>query len=1020
MSFSNIHLTWLTSALVLCRLAFCLQAADRTVMEGFVGQNWDISDGLPGTRISSVARTADGYVWLATPNGLSRFDGVRFFNLTPENTPALKVTAMRSLLTRRDGSLWIGTGSGALYRRAGDRYVEVDDGASLEGKSVLSLAEDSEGSLWIGTDGAGLFRITDGKPEAIRTENSERPARRVSQMTLDTEGRLWMLIDGQIYHVREGKVLPPTRSTFLMTPGLSMTSSRDGGLWVATEGDHYGGTRIHRLKDGAKTELDGPYPWAENSVRSRANALVEDRSGRLWCGTSGSGIFYRPPDGKWCKLDTHMPLSHAEGLCLMLDEGDSLWLGTRTSGLHHIRPQPPITRLHLPAEFDQNIVQSLCLKSDGTIWAGTDSAGLFRWIDGEPTHFFAEEKDQRFSVITEDRRGVLWAGTMAGLFRFQDGSFSPVRDHAALRHGGICDVLDDGKSGIWVGTLQGVVHLEEGAQRFFGQEQGLPRGLIRTLALDPDGRLTVIISGTGVFRQEGDHFARLSPPRMVGGNRHPWNEGPSAHARTLLYDADGSLWVATHGYGLWHLKGEEAKQCTHEEDGLPNNHLFGMVDDGRGNLWIGSESGILGISKQSLAQRHANRNVPLSTWLLTTSDGLAAKVCSGMGRTGAARSTAGMLWFANGPALAGFDPTKLAHISAPRPPLVEEVVIDGVSVARTQSAPIEVKSGARTYELHYTSPNLLNPGQQRFRYQLQGLDREWVDAGNRRVAYYNRLPPGNYEFKVKVAVNDDLWQEVPEPLQLEVIPHFHERPAVRTAAGLLLLAGVGGAVWQFERSRSRRRMERLKLQRAMDQERQRIARDIHDDLGSGLTEIILLSDTLREEVVTNQAAETSARAISNSARNLTRAMDEVVWAVNPGNDTLESFLNYLNDFAQEFLARAKVRYRWAAPDEVPPITLSAETRHSLYLACKEALNNATRHASASEVHIRLDLVPPGFSISIEDNGKGFHSDAVRKRGQGLGNMDQRLLDIGGKCEILGNPGGGSKVVFTISNPSQPI
>ncbi len=1020
MPISKIHQTWLLPALILCRMASCLLAADRTVMEDFVGQNWDVSDGLPGTRISSVARTADGYVWLATPKGLSRFDGVRFFNLTQENTPAFKVVAMRSLVTRRDGSLWIGTESGALYRRVGDRYEEVDCGTMLGGKAVLSLAEDSEGSLWIGTDGAGLFRLKDGKTEAIKTENYERPSRRVSQMTLDTDGRLWLLIDGQIHHVREGKCHPPTRSSFLATPGLAMTSSHDGGLWVATEGDHYGGTRIYRLKDGTKTELSEPYPWPENSVRSRASTLLEDRAGRLWCATSGSGVFYRLTDGKWRKLDNQMPLSHAEGLCLMSDEGDSLWLGTRTSGLHHIRPQPPITMLHLPAEFDQNIVQSLCLKSDGTIWAGTDSAGLFRWIDGEPTHFFAEEKDQRFSVITEDSRGVFWAGTMAGLFRFQDGSFSPVRNHAALRHGGICDVLDDGKSGIWVATLQGVVHLEEGAQRFFGQEQGLPRGLIRTLALDPSGRLTVIISGIGVFRQEGDRFARLSPPRMAGGNRHLWNEGPSAHARMLLYDVDGSLWVATHGYGLWHLKGEEAEQWTHEDDGLPSNHLFGMVDDGRGNLWIGSECGILGISKQSLAQRHANRNVALSTWLLTTADGLASKVCSGMGRTGAARSSAGMLWFANGPALAGFDPTRIARTSLPRAPLVEEVVIDGVSVARSQSLPIEVKSGARTFELHYTSPNLLNPEQQRFRYRLEGLDREWVEAGNRRVAYYNRLSPGKYEFNVKVAGNDDIWQEASEPLRFEVIPHFYERPAVKAAAGLAVLAAVGGAVWQLERSRSRRRLERLKLQRAMDQERQRIARDIHDDLGSGLTEIILLSDTLREEVITNPAAENSARAISSSARSLTRAMDEVVWAVNPGNDTLESFLNYLNDFSQEFLARAKVRYRWAAPDEVPLIALSAETRHSLYLACKEALNNATRHAFASEVHIRLDLTPPGFSISIEDNGQGFQPDADRKRGQGLRNMQQRLLDIGGRCEIQSNPGGGSKVVFTISNPSQPI
>ena len=1007
------------AALMFCLLPSPARAADRTVVDRFVTTNWDISDGLPGTRISAVARTADGYLWIATPYGLSRFDGVRFFNLTPDNTPTLKVAAIRTLMTSREGSLWIGTDNGGLYRRSGNQISEVNCGPGFKGKAVLSLAEDAEGALWIGTEGAGLFRLMGGKTESVGLERRDRVARRVSQMTNDEAGGLWLLIDGQIYQAIDGKVVALPRSAFLSTPALAMTASREGGMWVATEGDHYGGTRIYLVKDNVKEELAKPYPWAENSVRSRVYALREDRFGQLWCATGGSGIYYRTPDGRWNKLATQMPLSHAEGLCLLSDDTDAMWLGTRTSGLHCIRPQPPITLLHLPAEFDQNIIQSLCLRIDGTIWAGTDSAGLFKWTDGEPSRFFdkAEEGDQRFSVITEDRQGGLWAGTMEGLFRFENDSFTAVRTHVGLRHGGICDVLDDGKSGIWVGNLQGVVHLAAGYQKSYGKNEGLPGGLIRALSFDPSGKLVVIISGVGVFREEGERFVRLTVSETAGNTRHPWNGGPSAHARSMLYESDGTMWVTTHGFGLWCIRSGVAEQWTLEGDELPSNYLFGLVDDGKGNLWMGSESGILGVSKRSLAQRGGNRDSPLKTWQLTTADGLVSNVCSGSGRTGAARSPSGMLWFANGPALAGFDPSRIALTPVPHPPILEEVVIDGQLFQKPAKEPIQVKSDARTFELHYASPNLRNPDQLRFRYQLVGLDKGWVNAGNRRVAYYNRLPPGDYQFRAGVAADGDIWQDVAEPLPVVVIPHLYERPEVKLAAAIAVLAAVGGGVWRLERSRSRRRLERLKLQRAMDQERQRIARDIHDDLGSGLTEIILLSDTLRDVVGTIPEAEKSARAISNSARNLTRSMDEVVWAVNPGNDTLESFLNYINDFAQDFLSAAGVRYRWSAPDEVPDITLTSETRHSLYLACKEALNNATRHAGATEVQIRVDLDQPGFRIAIEDNGRGFDTDAIRKRGSGLGNMHHRLLELGGKCDIQSPPCGGSRVTFTIVTSS---
>jgi signal transduction histidine kinase len=206
-------------------------------------------------------------------------------------------------------------------------------------------------------------------------------------------------------------------------------------------------------------------------------------------------------------------------------------------------------------------------------------------------------------------------------------------------------------------------------------------------------------------------------------------------------------------------------------------------------------------------------------------------------------------------------------------------------------------------------------------------------------------------------------------------------------------------------------LERLEFQRNLDAERQRIARDIHDDLGSGLTEIILLSDSLGEAIQPTAADQSTVDEISACARSLTRKMDEVVWAIDSRNDNLESFLTYLGKFTQDYLTRAGLRCRWNVPIEVPELRLSAERRHNLYLACKEALHNVVKHARASEVTFRSDLTEEDFTLVIEDNGRGFATALPPPRGNGLSNMRQRLQELHGQCRIESTPGRGTRVLF---------
>jgi signal transduction histidine kinase len=250
------------------------------------------------------------------------------------------------------------------------------------------------------------------------------------------------------------------------------------------------------------------------------------------------------------------------------------------------------------------------------------------------------------------------------------------------------------------------------------------------------------------------------------------------------------------------------------------------------------------------------------------------------------------------------------------------------------------------------------------------------------------------------------------------MPFFWQTTWFRILCGGVALVASGWIVWQAGRRRMRRRLERLERQQAVEHERTRIAHDIHDDLGTHLTRIAMLSDPGRNELGGAQAASINLNRIHGTARELTRAMDEIIWAANPHHDTLDSLANYLHKFAQDFLESADIRCRVDIPFDLPSWPLSPEVRHNLFLACKEALNNAVKHAGASEIRIRLELGPASCTLKIEDNGRGFALDAVaagnapaQSDGNGLKTMQARLTAIGGRCEFCSVLGQGTTVTF---------
>jgi ligand-binding sensor domain-containing protein/signal transduction histidine kinase len=990
------------------------QAVEQAVVQDVVLRNWDLGDGLPSTRINSMIRTPDGYLWLATQRGLVRFDGLRFVTVDITNIPPTQPQRVTSLLADDKGELWVGS-NGLLLRQSGQGFVAQNLEKVTAGSRLNGLAQDAQGALWVATEGVGLVRFQRGHAEKFDAA-SDLPSAAVEQVLSDIAGKVWAVTGGRLVTFEEGRWREPDGAPAPPETVQAISRARDGGLWVATAERGPLGNRIahlRRLKAGAWSAEPGPYPWEQITAQSHGTVLFEDRSGRFWCATAGE-IFSRKPASPWERLVSVAPWVQFEVLCLADDESGALWIGTRTMGLLQIQ-QRPVTTLLLPSAASQNPVLTACVGRDGSVWGGTDGAGILCWRNGEIRQFGGGQglTDLRVAALLEDRQATLWAGTFAGLFRRVGERFEPVPGPHALREPTLA-LCEDRAGSLWVGGQGGVVQIKTNGVEFFGRGEGLAVTPVHALTQDGEGRIWAGTDEGGLFCLEGGRFRRVPTPRGAV----PW----TIHA--LHCDTAGSLWIGTDFSGLLRLRNGQFDHWDWSRDGLPSNFILAIAEDKSGNLWMSSENGVFGSSKHMLDDALPPGRQRLQPWRLTTADGLAHKVCSGIGQPAAAQSGDGRLWFPDGPALAQFDPAKVCRAVAVSSPVVESVRVDGVPVPITAEA-LRVQSGARQIEFQYTSPNMVLPDRLRFRIRMSGLDSDWVAVGARRDVAYYRLLPGDYEFRVMASGPENQWQES-RCLRLEVVPRFWERRSTQFAGLLTLLATVAATVWRVERNRSRRRLEKLEMQRNLERERARIARDIHDDLGASLTHITMLSQSARSRPESALQTGGEVDQIYGTARELTRAMEEVVWAVNPKHDTLDSLANYLGIYAQDFAAASGLRCRLYLPVRLSEKPLSSQVRHNLFLAFKEALHNVARHAGATEVRVALKHEDRTFTLSVEDNGRGFRREqadatpaAPGQRasrltsGNGLANMQSRLQEVGGRYEIETEYGLGTRVRFTV-------
>ena len=566
---------------------------------------------------------------------------------------------------------------------------------------------------------------------------------------------------------------------------------------------------------------------------------------------------------------------------------------------------------------------------------------------------------------------------------------------------------------LWIGTPAGALCYQNGKIERFSEIAGEPFGDVRAIARDESGALWFGTAGGGLVRRQDGNFRRFKK-----------SDGLSSDFIECLHFADdGALWIGTFGGGLDRFK-DGTFSVINREQGLPNGVIGHIEADGRGFFWMSSYGGILRASEKDL-NRCADgeiAEVPFLTYGIN--EGLPTLECSEGLQSAGGQTADGRLWFPTAKGLVAVDPAGVKLNPLPPPVRIEEMRVDDKKFADgTAAGPLKIPPGRHHIEFEYTGLSFVAPEKVRFKCRLNDLETEWADVGAKRVATYNYIPPGNYSFQVTACNNDGVWNESGASLAFEVLPYFWQTTWFLVVSGLATVLAASGAVWFDTRRRMRRRLERAERQRDIERERSRIAQDIHDDLGASLTRISMLSETARSELDRPEQAAVGLNQIYKAAHELTRAMDEIVWAVNPRHDSLEGLTSYLEKFAQDLLAAAGIRCRLDIPLELPSWRLTADVRHNLFLAFKEALHNVVKHSGASETSIRLTTGSKSFELVVEDNGRGFKSDISREHlpndsarlsaGNGLENMARRLAEIHGLCQIQSAPGQGTKVIFTV-------
>ena len=950
-------------------------------LRSYIHSSWQPDDGLPQSYVQSILQTRDGYLWLGTQSGLVRFDGVSFTVFDSQNTLQIKDNNIQALYEDQDGSLWIGTDGGGLVCFRDNRFTCYTTADGLADNIVEAICQDHSGSLWIGTL-KGLTRFSKGVFNRYTVQDGLANDS-VLSICEGSDGSIWIGTEGGLSHLTGGRF-----TTFNKKAGLpddlvrSVVQDRAGDLWLATR------KGLAKVSSGKLST----YSVADGLPSDNVTALCEDSSGSMWVGTM-TGLARRAGDK--FETDSAQSASTPDGIAAICEDREgSLWLGTYGDGLHCLK-NGKLTAYTSDNGLSNDVAQAVFQDTKGCIWIGTRS-GLNSFSNGQVRTFTRKEGlcDDWVLSLAEDPAGDLWIGTSSGMSKYSHGRFTSYRTAQGLSDDTVLSICPSPQGPLWIGTASGLDAFDGRKFTVYTTADGLPSNSVSCLLQDRYNSLWIGTDGGGLCRLQNGAFTNFTTA-----------DGLCANGVLSLYqDQDGRLWIGTAGGLNLFQQGKLAAFTM--RDGLYSNVVYQIVEDAGGVLWMSSDKGIFSATKSELLEFAAAKARSITCLSYGAAEGMKSSECNGGFQPAGCKTTDGKLWFPTMKGVAVVDPKRVWTNRLPAPAVIERLVVDGSPIQSRDG--ISIHPGAQKFEFHYAGLSFVAPRKVRFKYKLSGFDQDWVDAGTSRDASYTNIPPGHYRFSVIASNNDGVWSQAAASLDFYLAPYFYQTYWFYSACVVLL----GLAALTLYRMRLKQVQSRFS---AVLQERNRIAREIHDTLAHGFAGISMQLESVDETMAT---APDLARVHLDNARRLART--SLAEARRSVMDLRSSALESGN--LGTALAEAAQQLGAAVPIEVStsgkPSRLPLTMENSLLQIGREAITNAVKHARARRICVELAFDSGQVRLLVRDDGRGFD---IRAPGSaeprfGLSTMRERATQIGADFRIESTQGQGTEVVVTAELP----
>ena len=964
---------------------------------------------------NGIIRDDRGFLWFGTTKGLCRYDGYQVKILVHESPFVSNIGvcirwSSDSLLLGTDKGLWI-------FDIRSEQFASFFDGKELSGYRINSLVEDSDGTIWIGTESQGIFSYNRASRVTRHvTTASGLSENNITSLLLDHAGIVWIgtvgggliAFDRRTSHFVHYRADVSQQNTLLSNHVTALCENDNHELWIGTD-------RGLNVLDPARTHmrrLNLPSP-----IQHTIWSIAQDPAGRMWIGAPDIGLVSYV-HGMFTLFPASKDIARSLSTIRVLypdpvasSPSDMiLWIGTRngidkvflsTSPFtNHIRNQDSL-------QLDRGAVLSLCEDRNGILWAGLWGGGLeaLRRVNGRYkriAHFENDPKDPStlpnndVGTVLEDHNGELWIGTAAGLAKLDSQRrkieiFKHVEeDSTSLISNEINMVYMDRSGEVWVCTDKGLSRLVRGNPNHFKNylhdpADTHPTGAKKVSYIYQDhlSNLWVATYGRGLNRLEANGtFTRFIHHGSSFGYQENW-------IYNLTEDQEGLLWLSMgEGMGLVSFDPLTGNFRRYTIDRLHDAHIFGIAEDQKGNLWLSTGIGLAMYNPktQTFVKYDEKNGMPFKEFF-----------------SGFFRNRQGRLFIGGIDGFTEFFPESV--LTSSRPPVI---AITSFSVFDKESSTggfsagdIHLPYDQNFLSFSFAALDYADPTRNRFSYRMIGVDKGWVDAGTRNYASYSNLDPGEYMFEVKGCNSDNVWNEAGTSIAIIITPPYWQTWWFRMFIATLI-AGTTYAAYKY-RLKKLLEVERLRL---------RIADDLHDDVGSNLGTIAMVSRAVQRAPELSSATKRKLEEIYDTAITTSEGMKDIVWFIKPKNDTLDDLVLRMKDAASSLLVNIEHDFR--APDDRSSTRVGIDFKRNFFLAFKEILTNIVKHSSATKVQIRVEQRDGMLETIIQDNGQGFDLtvSAKGRSGNGLSSLQSRARAIHGVFEVMSELGTGTTVKFS--------